>query len=102
MLGNDGSETLLAIGMLVFTGVVVMVMQFTVTFFKMLSALRMSRTFLMGVNRPSELLCMDSLVELLSQPGISAIVCLRRSAVLSCPSHPIVFHVPIMEVIITI
>jgi hypothetical protein len=68
-------ETLLAIGMLtVFTGVVVMVMQFTFSFFKESESgdkneLEVSNGVL--IDHQELHLAMDSLVELLSQPGIS-------------------------------
>ena len=67
-------ETLLAIGMLlIFTGVVVMVMQFTVTFFKDAESGVEDELNFNGVliDHQELHIVMDSLVELLSQPGIS-------------------------------
>ena len=73
--GMTALETLLAIGMLsVFTGVVVMVMQFTLSFFKESeSGAKNEYEVFNGVliDHQELYIAMDSLVELLSQPGIS-------------------------------
>ena len=74
-LGMTALETLLAIGMLmVFTGVVVMVLQFTLSFFKEAESGEKNEfdTFNGVLIDHQQLhIAMDSLVEVLSQPGIS-------------------------------
>ena len=88
--GMTALETLLAIGMLsVFTGVVVMVMQFTFSFFKDAeSGDRNEFEVFNGVliDHQELHIAMDSLVELLSQPGISRDRLLGLIAYERCPS----------------
>ena len=73
--GMTALETLLAIGMLaVFTGVVVMVMQFTFSFFKESESGDKNELEVFNgvlIDHQELHIAMDSLVELLSQPGIS-------------------------------
>ena len=84
-------ETLLAIGMLVvFTGVVVMVMQFTFSFFKESESGDKNELEVFNgvlIDHQELHIAMDSLVELLSQPGISRDRLLRRNVALQKTLH---------------
>ena len=83
-------ETLLAIGMLtVFTGVVVMVMQFTFSLFKDAELGEKNEFDVFNgvlIDHQELHISMDSLVELLSQPGISRDRLLGLTAHDRCPS----------------
>lgn len=73
--GMTALETLLALGMLtVFTGVVAMVMQFTLSFFKEAESGEMNEFEVFNgvlIDHQQLHAAMDSLIDVLSQPGIS-------------------------------